>query len=239
MLVILGIGLGTLISTWTVSAVAKTLTTLPRISELQLDWRSLVFAAALGALTIFLVGLVPAVQISRSSLAGSLSQEGRSETGGRHRLYHGLLFTQFAVTFALLASAGLLLRSYQRLTELNAGFNPDHVLTFHVGAEWGEDRTAIGKLQQRLLDTLQNTPGVSVGGLTNFLPTDGATLRYQYQVDGLSADNPDRAFTAGERTVSGGYLAALRVPMLAGANCPTAPMDMKQPPKALVNRSIR
>jgi putative ABC transport system permease protein len=238
-LAVAGIAVGMLASSWIISALTKILTTLPRISELQLDWRSLAFASTLGALTVLIVGLIPALQASRSGFAiTGLCQGGRTETGNRHSLQQALLAIQFSITVVLLVSAGLLLRSYRELTRENAGFSRDHVLTFHVGAEWGEDRTAIGKLQNELIAALGNSPGVIAAGITNFLPTDEATLRYQYRVNGLGADQLDQALTAGSRTVSGGYLTALRVAILAGDGCPAAPMDSKRPPQALVNRSF-
>ncbi len=240
LIVVAGSVLGMVISFSMTSAAAKVFTTLPRISELQTDWRSLGFIGLLGAITILLVGLAPALQMTRGSLASGLTQGGRSQLGSRFSLHQALLVVQFAITVVLLASAGLLLRSYQKLTKIDAGFNPDHVLTFHVGAEWAEDRIAVGRLQRDLIQTLQSTPGVAAAGLTNFLPTDEATLRYQYQVEGLAADTTEHAFTAGSRTVSGGYLRALRVPILAGASCADTPGDMnsKEAPTALVNRSF-
>lgn len=240
LIVIAGSALGMVISLGMISAAAKLFTTLPRITELETDWRSLVFAALLGAVTILLVGLAPALQMTRGSLASGLTQGNRSQMGSRSSLHQALLVVQFAITVVLLVSAGLLLRSYQRLTEVDAGFSPEHVLTFHVGAEWSEDRVAVGRLQRDLIETLGSTPGVAAVGMTNFLPTDEATLRYQYQVEGLAADNVEHAFTAGSRTVSGGYLAALRVPILAGASCANTPQETNsnEPPTALVNRSF-
>jgi putative ABC transport system permease protein len=238
LLAVAGIAIGIVASTWAIAAAIKTLTTLPRIAELRLDWRSLLFVSLLGAVTVLVVGLIPALRASRPDLVSDLWQGGRTETGNRHSLHEALLTVQLSITIVLLVCGGLLLRSYQRLTKVDAGFSPDHVLTFHVGAEWAEDRTAVAKMQQELLTAFENTPGVSAAGITNFLPTDEATLRYQYQVTGLGAGFPDRAFTAGYRAVSGGYLAALRVPLLAGVSCPASPIDRKQPPKALVNRSF-
>ncbi len=240
LIVIAGSIVGMMFSVAILSAAAKVFTTLPRVSELQIDWRSLVFAALLGAFTILLVGLAPALQMTRGSLVSGLSQGSRSQMGSRHSLHQALLVVQFAITVVLLVSAGLLLRSYQRLMKVDAGFSPDHVVTFHVGAEWSEDRIAVGRLQRDLIETLQRTPGVTAAGVTNFLPTDGATLRYQYQVEGLAADTAEHAFTAGSRSVSGGYLKALQVPILAGASCADTPGDMnsKKPPTALVNRSF-
>src|SRR6266566_2477801 len=90
-------------------------------------------------------------------------------------------------TFEVLAaSAGLLVRSYYNLSPVNAGFRPDHVMTFHVGAAWDENRDRIGEMQEQLVANVQRLPGVRAVGITNFLPATGATLRYQIALDGIS-----------------------------------------------------
>lgn len=250
LLVTAGVLLGLLASSFLLTLAGRVLTTLPRLAELQMDWRSFFFAAFLGAMTLFFVGLVPALQATRSRFTASLGRTGRSDTRERHSVQAGLLVGQFALTVVLLMAAGLLGRSYQRLLRLNAGFQADRVMTFHLSAEWAEDRAAVGQLQRNLIQTLQNQPGVVATGLTNFLPTDEATLRYQYQVDGLLGDETGmpasssggsgrNVFTAGERTVSGGYLRALQIPLLAGTSCPDVPMPMTEPrATALVNGSF-
>ncbi len=85
----------------------------------------------------------------------------------------------------LLSGAGLLLRSFYELTHVNTGFKAEHVLTFHVGAEWGEDRAAVGRLQRTILSELQRLPQVQAAGLTNFLPADNATLGYPVVIEDM------------------------------------------------------
>ncbi len=232
-----GGALGIVASVWSVSLAARLFTTLPRVDELHFDARSVAFTAALSVIAALIAGLAPALQASRQQIAGALAQGGRTQAGGRHAFRNGLLVAQFAITFVLLCAAGLLLRSYQRLTTMDAGFDPHNVLVFHVGAAWGEDRAVIGRLQQEILAGLRNMPGVEAAGMTNFLPTDGATLRYQFVIEGLPATNQ---LPAGERTVSPGYLQALHIPLLAGATCPQTPdWNLKpQPGRMLVNRKF-
>src|SRR5262249_38389182 len=115
------------------------------------------------------------------------------------------------------------------------GFNPNHVLVFHVGAAWDEDRNRVGHLQEQILAGLQQMPGVAAAGLTNFLPASSATLRYQITLDGGQADGTGK-MPAGERTVSPGYLQALQTPLLAGGWCPALRTDFNAPQKAMVNR---
>jgi hypothetical protein len=72
--------------------------------------------------------------------------------------------------------------------------------------------------------------------MTNFLPASGATLRYQVTVEGLNGTNEDGSMTVGTRSVTGGYLRALRAPLVAGSWCPRITTDMKAPRAALVNK---
>lgn len=238
LIAIAGVSLGTLLSVWGVALAANAFATLPRISELVLDWRSVLFASVLGVLVLLLIGLIPTLQATPSHLAEVLSRGGRTQVGGRHGFQRMLLVAQFALTVVLLSCAGLLLRSYYRLTNVQTGFNAANVLTFRVGAEWSEDRGAIGRLQTQILSELNRLPNVQAAGITNFLPTDDATLRYQYEIAGLPGTEASRSYTAGSRTVSSGYLSALQIPLFSGATCPSIERGRNKPPTALVNRAF-
>jgi predicted permease len=212
---------------------------LPRITELVFDWRALAFAIgmSLGAAMIF--GAIPALQATRRDLAPMLAEGTPSSSSGRRALQSGLVIAQLGLTVVLLASAGLLLRSYRNLSHVDLGFNTANTITFHVGAAWTEDRPRVGRMQLDILSALQHLPGVAAAGMTNFLPATGATLNYQVMVEGIAQNRENGTFTVGERTVDAGYLRSLRVPLLAGNYCPdSAPVDNRntQPLTAMVNR---
>ncbi len=211
-------------------------TDLPRLAELRFDWRALLFAAGASLLAAIAFGLIPAVQATRSSLAAMLAEGNRSVSSGRRRLQRSLVVAQLAVTVLLLASAGLLLRSYRNLSAVDSGFDSNNTIVFHVGAAWNEDRARVGTLQERLVAELHRLPGVEAAGMTNFLPATGATFRYQIQLEGITRAEENGKFTVGSRTVSPGYLRALHAPLLAGDWCPELRMDFRAAPKALVNR---
>ena len=233
---IAGAGLGAVSAVWLVRLFASVFTTMPRMNELTLDWRAVAFTAAASFAAALAFGLIPALHATRGSLALSLAQGGRAVSGGRHRLQQTLVVAQVALGLVLAGCAGLLVRSYYKLTRVDAGFNPSHVITFHVGAAWDEDRARIGRLQEQLIAELQRRPGVQGAGFTNFLPATGATLRYQLRVEGLSSSDAGGRFTVGERTVTAGYLRAMQVPLVAGAWCQDARADPNAAREALVNR---
>ena len=213
-----GIG-GAVAALWLTHAIA-TVFAIPRISEVGFDRRALLFAAAATAIAAAAFGLVPAIFAIRRRLTSLLSSAGRGVSGGRYRLQGALVVAQIALSVLLAGAAGLLVRSYAALSRVPSGFNTDNTLTFHVGAAWDEDRTRIGQLQEQLIQQLQQLPGVRAAGFTNFFPATGATLRFQVRVEGLAGPESDGNLTAGERTVTPGYLRALQVPLVAGEWCP-------------------
>lgn len=230
-----GVALGWLLAAWLVAFLAKALDTLPHSAELSLDWRALLFAALVGCLAVLLGGLLPALQSTRANISALLAHGGRG-TSSQHKWQSSLVAGQIALTVLLVASAGLMLRSYHNLSHVDLGFDPAHAITFHVGAGWGEDRTRIGQMQKAILAQLERVPGVESAGDTNFLPTTGATLRYQVTLEGLAQTEQSGRITIGERSISRGYLQALGTPLLAGQDCPDmAPMSSDSP-KALVSR---
>ncbi len=203
---------------------------LPRMQEMRFDCKTALFTVAITVLTAAVFGLLPAVQATRRSLRASVQESGRSLAVGNRRMQQVLVGTQFTVTLVLLAGAGLLLRSYQNLTAVRPGFHAGNVTTFHLGAEWGEDRAQIGAIQQRLIEALEKSPGILSAGASNFLPASGASLREQVAVQ---AETP---ITTGTRNVTAGYLQALGIPLLRGSSCPDFRAGRQSPVKVLVNR---
>jgi predicted permease len=233
-LAVVGTIAGAAVAVWLTHAIATGFT-IPRISEVTIDRRALVFAVSLSAFAAAIFGLLPAVLTTRRGLAPLLSSTGRGVFAGRHRLQGSLVVAQIALSVVLAGAAGLLVRSYSALSQVPTGFNTDNTITFHVGASWGEDRDKIGQLQERLVAGLQQLPGVKAAGFANFFPATGATLRYQVQVQGIAGPEADGQLTVGERTVTPGFLKALQVPLLAGEWCPEVRSGPNAPRTAMVN----
>ncbi len=231
-----GVGLGCAVAFWLAGFESKAFDLLPRTSEIHLDWRALLFAGLAGIATTVLCGLLPALQATRSDLSVLLAEGGRGDSGGRHRWQSVLVGGQIALTLLLLASAGLMLRSYYNMARLNPGFDAGHAITFHVGAGWDENRKAIGQTQIDLVEKLQRYPGVQAAGFANFLPATGATLRYQVTLQGLANTEDGGRITVGERSITGGYLQALGARILEGQSCPDLRAVSSGPPKAIVSR---
>ena len=223
---------------WGVSLIRSTFLTIPRVEQVRVDWRALLFTIGASLLAALVFGLAPAFETLRSEMSGRLYQVTRTQSRGRRRLQQALVASQFAVTLVLLLGTGLLVRSYAKLNQVQPGFDPSHVVTFHVGAEWGEDRPAIGRMQHQLLNELGSLPGVQAAGMTNFLPATGATLRFELALEGSGGDANTGRILVGERTLGGNYLQAMRIPLLRGEGCGELSTDPKAPVKAIVNQTF-
>jgi predicted permease len=227
---------GAFLAGWLISVMPALLEKTPRINELTLDWRALVFTAASSVLAACLFSLVPALLGTRPEGNSMIAEGSRSVAGRRHHVQRFLVVGQVALSVLLVGCATLLLRSYYNLTHVDTGFDASGAVTFHVAARWDEDRTRVAQLQEQLVSKLEELPHVRAAGLTNFLPATGATLRYQVSVDGLSGPNQDGSMTVGARMISSGYLRAIRAPLVAGDWCPRLKADFKAPRTAIVNQ---
>jgi putative ABC transport system permease protein len=227
--------LGAGLAVWLTSIMTSRLATTPRIGELTMDWRALGFAFVTSAAAAGVFSLIPAIAATRRGLSQAAGHS-RTVAGGRHRLQKILVVTQVALGVLLVGSATLLVRSYVNLTKVDTGFDTSDVINFQVGARWDEDRALIKQLQTQLLARLEALPHVSAAGMTNFLPASGASLRYQVHVDGIAGPNADGTITVGTRSISAGYLRAIRAPLVAGEWCHTTTSDSKSPAQAMVNR---
>jgi putative ABC transport system permease protein len=238
MIAVAGAAVASALAFWIVALMRVVLERTPRINELALDWRALAFTLITSAIAGCAFSVVPALVGTRARIRGVISAGGRGATSERHRTQQLLVVGQVALSVLLVGSATLLLRSYDNLTRVETGFDPAGTVTFHVGARWDEDRTRIAQLQQQLLSNLEQLPHVQAAGMANFLPASGATLRYQFRIDGITGPNEDGSITAGSRTSSAGYLRALRMPLVAGSLCAPSSLDPKAPPTMMVNQKL-
>lgn len=217
---------------------APALTSLPGTTRIGVDWRALAIASACGLAAAIACGLVPAWRATRATAGATSSRVGRgiSSDTSSQRLLVG---AQIAIAMLLLSSTGLMLRSYYNLWHVDAGFDPSHAVTFHVGAAWDEDRVKVGQMQQRFVAALGSIPGVTAVGFSNFLPASNATLRYQVHLQGVAREESSSdatQLTVGERGVTSDYFRAIGARLSAGSSCPGLSDVRSETPKVLVNR---
>lgn len=234
-LALAGAGLGLLLAGGA-AAVFRTLAKdLPRVDEIGLNFRIVAYALACAVATTLLCGIVPAIRGTRRDLAGPLAGASRSQVSRRNPLQFVLVGVQVALAVTLLAGAGLLLRSFRELGRVSAGFEPEHVLTFHMSSTWGEtaDRDTGKRLVTQILDALGTVPGIEAAATAYSLP--GVPGEYEIEVktkEGRAESEP-RMLAQG-RWVTAGYFSTLRMPLVAGEPC----RDAGSTSEAMVNRSF-
>src|SRR5262249_51641076 len=147
--------------------------TLPREANVAIDERVLLFALALSVITGIVFGLAPAVQATRPDLASSMKQGGRgsSSGGARHRLRSGLVVAEVALAFVLLTGAGLLIRSFFQMQQVDPGFDSTNVITagLPVPEKRFPDFTQRNAYLRQIAERVQALPGVRDVALTSAL----------------------------------------------------------------------
>ena len=215
---LLGLGL----SFWLIKLlIAITPPYTPRMDEIGIDLRVFGFTLSVTVLSGLLFGLFPALQTSRLNLNEMLKDSGRrgSETSGRNRVGGLLIVSEIALSFMLLAGAGLLIKSFLNLREIDPGFNADNVLAIRVGLPpgkyaQGEPRAQIFK---QLFDRVKTTPGVQSAGAVLSVPLGGDTFNVWRGVipEGRPA-TPDEQINAQHLPATPEYFQTLQIPLKAG-----------------------
>ena len=214
-----GAGLGALLATGALSAILTLYpSNLPRAAEIGVDYRVLLFTAALAVITGVVFGIVPAWQASNPSLTGVMRERSRSTTAGRspHRLRAGLVVVETAVGMTLLVGAGLLIRSFDRLSRVNLGLNPSHVLTANFDlSETRYNPDQQDRFIQELLNRIRALPGVIHAAGSNPLPLRAGEMSVSFNLldhPVSQADEPSaRIFV-----VVPGWFETLEIPLLRG-----------------------
>jgi putative ABC transport system permease protein len=137
---------------------------LPRAQEVSVDYHVLIFTVGLAIMTGVIFGLVPALQVSKPNLAVAMQEGGRSGTAsrGHNRLRSSLVIAETAIGVTLLIGAGLLIRSFNRLSHSDLGFNPSHLLTATFDlSETRYDADQQDRFIQELFNRIRALPGVT------------------------------------------------------------------------------
>lgn len=190
---------------------------IPRVTEIAVDHRVLVFSVLLSLLTGVMVGVLPALSTGRIRLSTVLQGASRSIAGSRQgvRVQAGLVVSETALTFVLLVSAGLLIKSFVRLTSIDPGFERDNMLTFYIepeGERYGsEDR--LRALYLELSERLESVPGVQAVTSSSQMPFADGTMANFIRVDSQLGDEPTLVECS---IVPASYFRVMGIPIVAG-----------------------
>lgn len=221
---------------------------LPRVEEVRIDQGVLGFTLGLSLLTGILFGLAPAWHTAKTDLNESLKEGGRSSTaGGRSKLRNLLVVSEIALSLVLLIGAGLLIRSFSRLLQVDPGYRTQDVLSLRLSlpsARYPEDHQVAG-FYQELLERIGKVREVKSAGAISLLPLSGT-----HSSGTVSVESPSAAFVpvdahaeefpgveADLRSVTPGYVKAIGMTLVEGRLFESSD-DSRAPRVAIVDESF-
>ena len=197
---------------------------IPRLSEIGLDWRVAGFSLLMSIVTGLVFGLAPALQASKPDLQDALKEGGRGSTGGRHRLRNVLVVSEVAIALVLLVGAGLMIKSFRRLLDLDLGFRSENILTMRLSlpeTKYKADAQQAAFYRQ-LLERVRALPGVESAGVISNLPLSGSYSSGTTAVEHADVEEGLRRFKgipyieADRRSVSADYFSTLGIALKEG-----------------------
>ncbi len=237
LLSVTGGALGVLSAYWLVGALARLApANLPRVADIGVDSRTLLFTVGLTLLTSVVFGLAPALRASRPDVQDALKSGGATTDGAGGGLRSALVVAEVALTLVLLTGAGLLVKSFWRLLQVSPGFRTDDVLTMRLSLpeDAYKDDAQTVNFYRALFERLQSVPGVERAAMVNNLPMAGVDINGSFEIEGRPGDH---SHGAGFRIVSPGYFDALGIPVLHGRAF-TEQDDERAAPVAVVSERV-
>ena len=213
--------LGVLGAFWGVQALAKLLPeSLSKLQGVAIDARVLLFTLGVSVLTAIVFGGVPALLASRTTPGATLSDVARDMAGGtsgRH-VRRVLVVSEVALAVVLLVSAGLLIRSFQLLRQVQPGFKTEDALTMRMVLPFPKYSKAESRraFYDEVLRQVKEVPGVDAAGMITFLPLSFNGMNFSFSVEGRPTPSDMKLPFALFRVVSPDYFQAMGIPLLRG-----------------------
>ena len=208
---------GLLLAIWGTSVLSSYVPEgIPRMGELSVDTSVLAFTFGASLVTGIFFGLAPALQSAKTNLTETLKEGERNSSPGHNRAGQFLVISEVALTLVLLVGAGLLVKSFWRLSQVNPGFDPQNVLAMQISINARPDEgprvdNFLSQLQQRA----QRLPGVQSVSVSNGLPFEGANFP-PIVLEGKPAPPPGQDLNGLLYTVSPDYFKTMRIDLVRG-----------------------
>jgi putative ABC transport system permease protein len=204
---------------------------LPRMGAIAVNGAAFAFALGIATLIGLAIGLVPALHASRGDLRVGLQQGSPRTVGGHQLMRRALVVAEVALALVLLVSAGLLLRSLERVFAVTPGFDASNVLTMQVqtaGHQFDDD-DARRRFFTRALEDVRRVPGVASAAFTSLLPLGGGD---EFGTYGTLFEKDQRSYDVFRYAVTPGYFETMKVPLRQGRFFDDR--DVKDAPLAVV-----
>ena len=216
-LTLIGGALGATLTWWTIRAVREFKPgDLPRVDELAIDWRVLFFTVAASILAGCACGAISGWISTNSEMITALKDGGSQSSGGRRHTYvrNILVVTEISLSLVLLISAGLLTRSFYKLTSENPGFDSRSIFAARIAPSSTTDKQR-ADFYQRLIERVRQIPGIESAALATAPPLTSNTISFPISVKGESLGDSEKIRTALD-SISTDYFKTIRIPIKAG-----------------------
>jgi predicted permease len=213
---------------------------LPRLNEIGIDGRAILFTLVVSVAALLLFGSAPALQYASAGVGSGLREGGRSmsESRARKRLRGLLVIVQVALALVLLVSSGLMVRTFRALIRVNPGFlGPSEVQTFRVDIPdtMVKNPVDVTRLEEEISHRLEAIPGVSSVGISRNLPMDDSLWGGPIAVEGqVYAKNPPRTRFG---FLAPGFLKTQGTPLVAGRDFTWSDI-YNEPPVIMVSENF-
>jgi putative ABC transport system permease protein len=215
-----GGAVGLLLATWGMDlVVAYGPADVPRLRDVSLDRYVLFFTLGIATLTGVLFGLAPALHASKGDPGDMLKESGRGlSPGGRNRMRSALIVSEVALSLMLLVGAGLLINSFWRLLQTDAGFDPKGVLALDIPL----NRTTYSKPEQRsaafqqLVVRMKALPGVREASVVSNVPLTDLDIELSFQIEGRAPYKPGEEAIADYTVAGTDYFRTMNIALLRG-----------------------
>jgi putative ABC transport system permease protein len=241
LLSLIGTGLGIAIAKFGVDAIIKLIPSqIPRLNQVTLDWRVLSFALLLSLLTCLLFASLPALHAVKPDLQSTLEQGGRSSGAGSGslRFRQSLVVLQVGISVVLVVGAGLLIKSFWRLNQVDPGFRPERVLAVNLTLPHSKypEAPLINNFYSQLTDDISRLPGVEGASIAYDQPLQ-ANWVDSFTIEGRPAPAPGESYSGNFNPVSWDYFRTVGADVLSGRQF-TALDDQAHPGVVIVNEEF-
>jgi len=220
LLALMGGAIGLLLTWLGINALVKVnQVQIPRASEIGVDWRALAFTLGVSLLTGFVFGLVPALQISKADLHETLKEGGRTgSSGARAWVRNTLVVLEMALALVVLVSAGLLVRSFWRVQQVNPGFAPQNALAMSLVLPATKYKEPVQRVNfyKEALQRIRALPGVQSAGATSILPLSGNNSSGSFQIEGRVTPQGQSSPHGDRWAATTDYFSTMRIPIIRG-----------------------